>query len=213
MFVLGALLTGGAAWANENAIHACVNPAGIPRIVDSPGECRRNEASINLGAGGSAGSQGPAGDDGATGPTGPAGDDGATGPTGADGDDGATGPAGPAGDDGATGPTGADGAAGPAGADGAAGPAGPTGDSGVITFYRVEASATAETSATARAFCDADDIVTGGGFLGVKTTSHVDSSNPLTEYGIPVAWSVTVRNAEVTPDSFRAYAMCADITP
>ncbi len=189
MFVLGALLTGGAAWANENAIHACVNPAGIPRIVDSPGECRRNEASINLGAGGSAGSQGPAGDDGATGPTGPAGDDGATGPTGADG------------------------AAGPAGADGAAGPAGPTGDSGVITFYRVEASATAETSATARAFCDADDIVTGGGFLGVKTTSHVDSSNPLTEYGIPVAWSVTVRNAEVTPDSFRAYAMCADITP
>ncbi len=58
MFVLGALLTRGAAWANENAIHACVNPAGIPRIVDGPGECKKNEASINWGAAGPAATQG-----------------------------------------------------------------------------------------------------------------------------------------------------------
>ena len=183
MFVLGALLISGAAWANENAIHACVNPAGIPRIVDGPGECKQNEASINWGAAGPAATQGPAGRAGA---------DGAPGPTG---------------------PAGADGAPGPAGPLGPQGPAGPAGDSGVITFYRIEASATATTSATAQAFCATGDIVTGGGFLGVETTSHVESSLPLNLSGIPRGWSVTVRNIGGTPDSFTTYAICADITP
>jgi len=81
MFVFGALLTSGAAWANDNAIHACVNPAGIPRIVDGPGECKKSEASIDWGAAGPAARQGgpagPAGADGAPGPAGPAGPDGA----------------------------------------------------------------------------------------------------------------------------------------
>jgi hypothetical protein len=83
----------------------------------------------------------------------------------------------------------------------------------VITFYRIEANATAATSATAQAICTTGDIATGGGFLGVETTSHVERSLPLNLSGIPGGWSVTVRNIGGTPDSFTTYAVCADITP
>jgi hypothetical protein len=59
------------------------------------------------------------------------------------------------------------------------------------------------------------DVVTGGGFFGVKATSAVESSNPQSQntngVWVPVAWSVTVRSADT--DGFTAYAICADMTP
>jgi len=220
MVILGSVLTGGAVWASDHtSIHACVNPAGIPRIVDGRRDCRHNETAISWGTTGPAqrqGTTGPAGPQGTTGPEGPQGPTGPEGPQGPQGPEGPEGPAGADGADGATGlagPAGADGATGPAGPQGPQGPAGPAGDSGVITFYRIEANATATTSATAQAFCTTGDIVTGGGFSEVETTSHVESSLPLNLSGIPRGWSVTVRNIGGTPDSFTTYAICADITP
>lgn len=210
-FVFGALFTGGAVWASgNNTIYACVNPAGLARIVDTPGDCKQNETPLNWASGSGSGSgqqgpegpAGPAGPQGETAPEGPAGPTGAEGPQGTEGSQGETGPEGPAG------PTGPDGPIGPEG------PTGPTGDAGVLRFYRVQASATAITSATAQAFCDDDDIVTGGGFHDVEPTSEVESNNPLNMGGVPTAWSVTVRGgAGANPDGFIAYAICADMTP
>ena len=90
-----------------SVIIACVNPAGLIRIVRTAGACRPFEVPITWNQ---------------VGPTGPTGATGAQGPTGA------TGVAGPAGP---TGATGVAGPAGPTGAIGVAGPAGPTGASGL----------------------------------------------------------------------------------
>jgi hypothetical protein len=189
VFAFGVLFTGGAVWANgNNTIHACVNPAGLARIVDQPGDCKKNEEPLHWN---SQGARGPAGPEG---PRGPAGSDGSAGP------EGPTGPAGPAG---ATGP------------EGATGPAGAAGAPGVLRFYRAEATTA---TSTARAECEIGDVATGGGFLDVATTSTVESSNPqmqnINGVWIPAAWSVTVRaGTGAAPDSFTAYAVCADLTP
>jgi len=83
----------------------------------------------------------------------------------------------------------------------------------VLSFYRVQASATATTSGTAQAMCNDDDIATGGGFFGIKTTSHVQSSNPMNVNDVPHGWSVTVRSDGIIADGFTVYAVCADVTP
>jgi hypothetical protein len=186
-FVFGALFTGGAVWASgDNTIHACVNPAGLARIVDNPGDCKKNEDPLHWnsqgargpagpeGPAGSAdatGSEGPQGPAGETGPEGPAGPAGPDGPEGREGPTGPAGPAGPAGPQGEAGPEGPEGPQGPQGATGATGAAG---DTGVLRFYRAQASTTADDGgATAQARCDIGDAATGGGFFGVKATSAV----------------------------------------
>ena len=58
--------------------------------------------------------------------------------------------------------------------------------------------------------------MTGGGFFDVETTSFVEASHPLNSrvngFFVPRAWSVTVRAGD-GPDTFTAYAVCADLTP
>jgi hypothetical protein len=88
----------------------------------------------------------------------------------------------------------------------------------VLGFYRVQANGTVEangtpTSGTALAMCNTGDIVTGGGYFGIKTTSHVQNSNPLNVGNVPSGWSVTVRSDGIIADGFTVYAVCADVTP
>lgn len=185
MFVLGAVLTGGAVWASDAAIHACVNPAGKPRIVDGPNQCKKNETALDWGSGGQSGQPGPMG---------PQGQEGAMGPAG---------------------PMGPEGPAGPMGPEGPQGPPGPAGDGSggtAMTFYRLYTSAEANPDAFPRVWCNDGDLAVGGGYAGVDESSHVESSVPVTSSGVPNSWQVIVRgNGE--PDRFTAYAMCADLTP
>jgi hypothetical protein len=219
VFAFGVLFTGGAVWANgNNTIHACVNPAGLARIVDQPGDCKKNEEPLHWNSQGAVGPAGPTGPAGLTGPEGPTGPAGPAGSGDSEGPAGPEGPRGPAGSDGSAGPEGPAGPAGPAGAtgpEGATGPAGAAGAPGVLRFYRAEATTA---TSTARAECEIGDVATGGGFLDVATTSTVESSNPqmqnINGVWIPAAWSVTVRaGTGAAPDSFTAYAVCADLTP
>lgn len=150
-FVSGASIGGGAVWAFDNdTIHACVNPAGMPRIVDGPTDCKNTETPLiwNTTV--------------------------------------------------AESPTSGQ------------GPAGPQGDSSFLRIYRQQHNATAgvASSATAQAFCEPGDVVTGGGFFSVNPASAVEHSVPLNSYGVPAAWSVAVRvESGVNADSFTAYAL------
>ncbi len=48
-FVLGASISGGAVWAFDNdTIHACVNPTGMPWIVDGPADCKEHRDATHL---------------------------------------------------------------------------------------------------------------------------------------------------------------------
>lgn len=241
VFVFGALFTGGAVWASsDNTIHACVNPAGLARIVDHPGDCKKNDEPLHWnsqGARGPAGPTGPAGKPGPTGPEGPAGpigpigSEGSEGPAGSigpagpqgprglqgtegpQGDTGPEGPAGPAGLAGPGGPAGAEGPAGPTGPEGPTGPAGSAGDPGVLRFYRATAGNTAMAghSATVTAMCASGDLVTGGGFSGLALTSVVRNNNPETISGITDRWTVTIYAGGIADDGFIAFAICADL--
>ena len=85
-----------------------------------------------------------------------------------------------------------------------------------MRIYRQQDNATAgvASSATAQAFCEPGDVVTGGGFFSVNPASAVGHNAPLNIDGVPAAWSVTVRvESGANADSFTAYAICADMTP
>jgi hypothetical protein len=97
------LLTGVPSYSQPpSVIIACVNPAGLLRIVSTASACRPPEVPLTWNQTGPTGATGPAGPTGATGVAGP------------------------------IGPTGVAGPAGPTGATGVAGPAGPTGPAGPV---------------------------------------------------------------------------------
>ena len=108
-------------------IHACVSNSGVPRIVESAQDCRRNETFLTWNK---EGPQGPAGPQGVAGPQGPAGPQGETGPQGPAGANGAPGPEGAIGPTGAQGPAGPQGLPGPQGVPGPQGATGPQGPAG-----------------------------------------------------------------------------------
>lgn len=78
----------GLAYANVGEIHACYNPAGQIRIVESADDCKSQETHLAWNIEGQQGPRGPQGD------PGPPGDDGADGAPGKDGAEGAQGPQG-----------------------------------------------------------------------------------------------------------------------
>lgn len=88
---------------------------GSLRVVDTAGECTKNEQALTWNQRGPAGAPGPAGAAGPVGPQGTKGEAGATGPPGP------AGPAGPRGEAGATGPPGPQGPSGPQGPAGTGG--------------------------------------------------------------------------------------------
>ena len=63
--MVGLVLGGGVAFANDGGtIHACVSPAGLPRLVVAPGDCKSFETLLNWSITGPQGPAGPQGDDG-----------------------------------------------------------------------------------------------------------------------------------------------------
>lgn len=87
-------------------IHACVNPAGMPRIVADDGECKSQETHLVWNIVGPQGERGPQGDvgpRGEVGPQGPQGDIGPQGPPGEMGPQGLPGEKGPQGEPGVAG--------------------------------------------------------------------------------------------------------------
>jgi hypothetical protein len=78
----------GIAYANGGEIHACYNPTGQIRIVESADDCKSQETPLTWNIEGQQGLPGPQGD------PGPPGADGADGAPGKDGADGAQGPQG-----------------------------------------------------------------------------------------------------------------------
>lgn len=95
---------GVSAQSSPPVINACVSPAGVFRIVQSPTECRRSEVPIYWNVAGPTGPQGPPGPEGPQGAVGPAGPVGPQGTQGSTGPEGPAGPQGPQGPQGATGP-------------------------------------------------------------------------------------------------------------
>jgi hypothetical protein len=73
VILLATVLVGGATWAlaSGNAIHACVSPGGMVRIVSDPTECRQAETPYSWNM---EGPQGPPGEDGPQGEKGDPGD-------------------------------------------------------------------------------------------------------------------------------------------
>ena len=97
---------------------------------------------------------------------------------------------------------------------GIVGPEGPPGQGGggdALDFYRVTGRGTANATQTglAVAMCDSGDLVTGGGFFGVNSTSLLKDGNPQKSSGVVDRWAVVVYAGAVT-DTFDAYAICAD---
>ena len=146
----------------------------------------------SVGPTGPTGPTGPAGATGAIGPTGPQGAQGATGPIGPTGPQGAQGPTGNAGAVGPTGPTGSQGTAGADGQTGATGPQGATGPTGVITFHNMYTiTIHYATDDTPYAYCNAGDVVTGGGGVCPDSNppSYITASQPVTS-GTSQGWLV-----------------------
>jgi hypothetical protein len=181
-------------YAEAGEIYACVNRAGVIRIVENSGSCLPKEELLTWNIQGPQGEQGPRGEQGPQGPSGPQGE---TGPAGLQGE---TGPAGPQGE---TGP------AGPQGPEGPQGPAGPQGQPGVLGFYVRSNDCTVSGNFYCSAVCDSGlDRATGGGYTLARTNDEVGISvpqgDPSYRWGV-YGWS---GGGKMT-----VWVVCADLTP
>jgi hypothetical protein len=191
VILLVTVLTGVAAWwafAEGGEIHACVNPAGQPRIVGDPGDCKSQETPLTWNIMGPPGETGPQGPEGPQGPPGPKGD---------------TGDQGPQGPQGETGPQ---------------GPSGPQGSPGVRGFYVKQTSFTLAPnggSGFATVSCSVGDRATGGGFDHGLPAPVVYRSRPIyypTAGGnIPYGWIVGAWNPNSSASTIEVYLVCASI--
>ena len=121
---------------------------------------------------------------------------------------------GPKGDAGPRGPQGEDGLPGTDGKDGQ------NGQNGVLGYrpVSVDMAATTLSGGSFRqeiAFCNTDEVVTGGGFYGLNTTAAeqkhlvVQASSPV--QGNPTGWYLAVRNTDavVHTPQYKVWAVCA----
>jgi hypothetical protein len=225
----GAALATGAIPGADGVIHGCYNATnGQLRVIGSGSDsCKDHETAIQWsqtgpqgpqGIQGIQGEQGVKGDTGEQGPQGIQGPKGDTGEQGPQGEVGATGAQGDKGDKGDTGATGATGATGPQGEQGPQGvpgepgPQGIPGASGVATTNIREETINlyaTDGPSSVEAYCQAGEILTGGGFDVPSDNQlvHITASKP--EPGN--SWKVFVTNADIFSSHLvTAYAVCAN---
>jgi hypothetical protein len=77
-------------------------------------------------------------------------------------------------------------------------------------IYTVTASrdTPASTISSGRVSCDTGDLAISGGFSGVDSTSHVQSS--ARDAGLEHVWVVTVQTSPTQADTYNVQAVCAD---
>jgi hypothetical protein len=123
------------------------------------------------------------------------------------------------------GPRGSQGSEGPKGARGEPGPAGLPGASSVLVRHGNTAEAPGEGSEASHAECDANEAVTGGGYLVLSQAEPFQVSmnlpSALLGEGItavigpapdgiePIGWLVSIENESAEPMTFRSYVLCS----
>ncbi len=180
--------------SEDGTITGCYLSNGNLRVVDAPGDCKKNETTLTWNK------TGPEGQAGIQGEQGPQGIQGEVGPQGDQGPQGIQGEVGPQGEQGPQGEVGPQGDQGPHGIQGEVGPQGDQGVSGT-TGSTVRSASTNDTSVTVH--CPDGKIATGG---GGNSDKNLNASYPVMTGNTPTGWTARFQSSD---SDNTVYVICA----